>query len=351
MAESDAMRTCTFCHDAKPITEFFAKKTGSISGRCKACFGRVERKCEECHSVFFGFRKAKFCTSDCRWKSERRQNPKKPRNAWSRERVCADCGKIETVRKDNKATICLSCRGRRGVAVALPTITAKKPWAKCLHCGNIIRRNRWQLERLKGNGPYCSIACANAARRVDRICKQCGRSFTVGKGRLGENTNSSGNFCCRPCYSQWLSKPDREQVRGSRWLGIRTQVTKRTPYCVVCGQRHKLQVHHIVPYRLTADNDISNLVVLCKKHHTEAELQFRAIERTYVGSWSDLKCELASEFRIMQSTTRSRLGLSIGTPTIRRQRRPMASKPNRSLAGSQTGPVRSQLAFAFAASS
>jgi len=48
--------------------------------------------------------------------------------------------------------------------------------------------------------------------------------------------------------------------------------------CAMCGTTDGLQVHHIVPFRLTRDNTQSNLVPLCLKHHKHVETVTHDIE-------------------------------------------------------------------------
>lgn len=44
------------------------------------------------------------------------------------------------------------------------------------------------------------------------------------------------------------------------------------PFCACCGTtRKQLQVHHIVPFRLTFDNSDQNLIPLCLKCHKSIE--------------------------------------------------------------------------------
>ena len=35
-----------------------------------------------------------------------------------------------------------------------------------------------------------------------------------------------------------------------------------------------LNIHHIIPYRLTQDNSLENLIPLCRKHHKIVESYF-----------------------------------------------------------------------------
>jgi hypothetical protein len=68
--------------------------------------------------------------------------------------------------------------------------------------------------------------------------------------------------------------------RGSRWKKIRNETCRRSPFCALCGTIHRLDVHHIIPFRLTRDNRQINLVPLCKKHHKQVEGTFLHLENT-----------------------------------------------------------------------
>lgn len=39
----------------------------------------------------------------------------------------------------------------------------------------------------------------------------------------------------------------------------------------MCGTNKNIQVHHIIPFRLTFNNNINNLIPLCTKHHKKIE--------------------------------------------------------------------------------
>ena len=182
-----------------------------------------------------------------------------------RLRCCATCGKVELVRSDNQAAICQSCSNRKN-ALSRPRIGPRTGfYAPCLHCG----RDFYTYP--SADAKFCSISCLRSHTRVDRTCKACGRLFSVSRSVLSGKTNSSGNFCCRACYEKWLCKPDRKTGRGSQWHRIQRAVKAKQPFCAICGTRHRLQVHHIIPFRLTGDNDPKNLIVLCVKCHKTVE--------------------------------------------------------------------------------
>lgn len=187
--------------------------------------------------------------------------------------ICQDCGTEFTVRKDTKPSVCKKCASMRG-AMALSLKPKEKRWRSerkpCALCGKPIRASTGQT--------YCSLACRMVHKRTDRKCKTCGKIFQVRKSALQESTNASGNFCCRQCYEKWLCHTERTTGRGSQWKKTRDSAIKRQPFCALCGTFNNIQVHHIVPFRLTKDNSKNNLVSLCVKHHKIVETITHDIE-------------------------------------------------------------------------
>lgn len=72
-----------------------------------------------------------------------------------------------------------------------------------------------------------------------------------------------------PKHFAW--KGGKVQYRGAHWRSIRSAILRRDDYtCQICLERFDrlfLDVHHIVPYRLTQDNRPENLITLCKPCH------------------------------------------------------------------------------------
>jgi len=186
---------------------------------------------------------------------------KPERRKGKRERACIDCGRVDWVRSDNKAERCVPCSARVNGAKGLKFIKARAEVRKrhCETCGKMHR-----------NAKFCSVACKNAsAVREQRCCKYCGSEFSVLASVL--RSNASGNFCTRACYEKWLCRTGRTRGRGSQWRKARSETIRKAPFCAMCGTRHNLQVHHIIPFRLTQDNSQGNLVPLCVTHHRMVE--------------------------------------------------------------------------------
>lgn len=69
------------------------------------------------------------------------------------------------------------------------------------------------------------------------------------------------------------------RYRGEDWYAQRHATIKRDNYtCQICGvtideleSSQYMHVHHIVPYRLTQDNSLDNLITLCASCHNKEE--------------------------------------------------------------------------------
>lgn len=188
--------------------------------------------------------------------------------AYERNRACMNCGKVDVVRKDNKSTQCKSCASSAAGIVTALKRKAEAIRNPCLHCSKPVKT---------AQARFCSVKCKSDASRITRTCKHCSSEFSVLKSAL--KSNASGNFCSRPCYEKYLCNGDRITGRGSQWARIRSDILSAFPFCAVCGTTRNLQVHHIVPFRLTHDNSKENLVPLCVKHHRWVETMFVETER------------------------------------------------------------------------
>ena len=186
----------------------------------------------------------------------------------ARVRICDCCGKTESIRKDNRSTTCLSCSCRRNGEKGWEVLRSRTPVATCSNCGKQFKRSKSTMQTAE---KYCSLDCRRSHKKVTRECLACGQSFLVTRSVLSGRTNSSGNFCCRNCYASWLCKPDRVSGRGSQWEKARRETLAKQPFCAFCGTFKFLQVHHIVPFRLTQDNSRRNLIPLCRKCHKQVE--------------------------------------------------------------------------------
>lgn len=194
------------------------------------------------------------------------------RNAWSRERTCIHCGKVDTVRKDNLAEVCQSCAARANRTTATGDESFKQVTAVCPHCEKPFNTTRSNLSKRK----HCSIDCVKAAAAVDRVCQHCGIKFKTQRGRISGKTNSAANYCTLWCYHDSMAIPGRTNGRGSRWIKLRRELIAECGKCASCGATEKLSVHHMIPWRLTHDNRPENLVVLCRPCHSREDRLWEA---------------------------------------------------------------------------
>lgn len=172
--------------------------------------------------------------------------------------LCAcDCGRQKEIRLDALRSGKTTCCGCQTAGVRIP----------CKNCGK-------QMLACNKN-TFCSKKCRFEAKHTERTCLKCGKNFKVRFSAVSEKTNASGNYCSRGCYNDSMVKDphgdSHSMPRGSRWNKIRKETLRRLPFCVLCGRKSALQVHHIIPYRLTKDNDASNLVTVCRTHHYQVE--------------------------------------------------------------------------------
>ena len=210
---------------------------------------------------------------------------------WTKEVSCKTCGEKRFVRKDSFPEYCKPCSVFQ---------TAQKlkgqTWAKtkkCFGCNDTIPK------RVPHN--YCSTECKMKHKRIERTCKKCSSVFFVRKSALSGKTNASGNFCSRNCYNNYLCKDEKVTGRGSRWKQIRLETIKKSPFCAVCGTNKNLQVHHIIPYRITKNNDQENLIPLCTRHHKNIEMMFLETEKYPI---EDNELFWKNVLRTSQQTTR-----------------------------------------------
>lgn len=221
-----------------------------------------------------------------------------------RVRACRECGRTDSVRRDNLSDRCKSCASRESGAKGLATIRARRMFATCIHCG--LRYPISSSVARLARPSYCSRECRSQAVRVARICRACGDGFKVLRSALSGRTNTSGNFCCRRCYEQHLCRTERVSGRGSRWRVHRQEAIRRAPFCALCGRLRNLEVHHIIPFRLTHDNTQANLIPLCKSCHKRTENIFLEVEPT-APDWKLAKLALRSSLKERQVVTLMKL--------------------------------------------
>ena len=75
------MKTCLYCGQEKPLSEFYTDRRGMRSARCRRCHGLEHRICVICGTSFVGKPGTKACSAGC-------HSAFRPRTF----RICAQCG-------------------------------------------------------------------------------------------------------------------------------------------------------------------------------------------------------------------------------------------------------------------
>ena len=155
---------------------------------------------------------------------------------------------------------------------------------ECTQCGEKFLRFASGV----GKKNFCSKDCQRAFEsetKQEHTCEYCGRPFMVRKKAL-EHTNASGRFCSTECY--WDSMK-REQAVYTGFRAAKKRYFGNKQFCAICGTTKKIQIHHIIPNRLTRDQRKENLIPLCPLHHNRVE---RMTARLHVLFKDDYETEL-----------------------------------------------------------
>ena len=71
----------------------------------------------------------------------------------------------------------------------------------------------------------------------------------------------------------WNYIDGKQNYYGSDWKKVRVEVLKRdNNQCQLCGKfEGRLEIHHKIPFVITKDNSLNNLITLCAKCHRFVE--------------------------------------------------------------------------------
>jgi hypothetical protein len=98
----------------------------------------------------------------------------------------------------------------------------------------------------------------------------------------GKDTWNKGKHYLQICgENHWNWKGgvsiDHQRINTLEWNKTRKQIYKRDNWtCQICGLKNPrpLQCHHIIPYRVSQDDSIENLITLCCSCHTKEEHKY-----------------------------------------------------------------------------
>lgn len=109
-------------------------------------------------------------------------------------------------------------------------------------------------------------------------CTVCGKDVLATPYRIEHTQNI---FCSRECYREYFHNYV-EGEKNAHWKGghsryradferVKRKYFSKKQFCALCGTTKRINIHHIIPYRLTQDNSIDNLIPLCASHHKKVE--------------------------------------------------------------------------------
>jgi len=218
--------------------------------------------------------KNQYCDNSCKNKHQKVISTGKdnPNYKNSLIKICSYCGKeYKHYSKDRK--FC-SCRCR--------DLHRKKEFI-CDNCGLKFLDTPSKHDGLKGS--FCSIKCYSESCNLKLICNNCNKEF------ITKNHLRNKKYCSLNCFykhkkitnkgkgnPRWLG--GISQYRGNDWKEQRLKAFERDEgACQICGSQERIAVHHIIPYRISKDNRLKNLICLCSKHHGKEENYYRQFKK------------------------------------------------------------------------
>jgi 5-methylcytosine-specific restriction endonuclease McrA len=137
----------------------------------------------------------------------------------------------------------------------------------------------------KNTAKYCSKECADIHRhdttrmdKVEKHCLKCGAVFYERKCH-----SSRRKYCSYECANQVFSEfwyqmsqgDDRHFYTRTFWKKLRSLILERDEHkCQKCGNKEKLNVHHIQEKRNNGTEDFDNLIVLCSSCHRKTHRHY-----------------------------------------------------------------------------
>lgn len=135
----------------------------------------------------------------------------------------------------------------------------------CNYCNKEFKTHPSQI-KYRG-GKFCSRACYDASRRIQKICAVCGKSYSFGrKHRSNKNSKYCSSFCQHIGFRGEHYKENRSTY-PTEFKKIRLEIIKlQNGKCLICGKNADC-VHHINYDK--QDSCSLNLVLLCRSCHTK----------------------------------------------------------------------------------
>ena len=171
----------------------------------------------------------------------------------------------------------------------------------CDYCGKTFMRYAGNVKSTT-KLHFCNRECKTNYYKADvesRTCQHCGKEFKVYSSIL-RDSNASGNYCSRECY--WESMK-REEVVYKGFSEAKRKYFSKKQVCAVCGTTKNIQIHHIIPNRLTRDSRKKNLIPLCASHHIRIEKMTAPLHESFKDNYEEELALLNAVLRPRQAVT------------------------------------------------
>jgi len=148
----------------------------------------------------------------------------------------------------------------------------------CIQCGKEFEK------KVYGKGrefKFCGMNCywqnkkGKKIEHLKDIQFKKGHKLNLGKKRPDVTLRNLVNNPMKNTVSQEKSS-DTHKVHG-RWVGRSKAFRYKKEICEVCKSQSNLEVHHIDKNR--ENNELTNLLVLCKKCHQKIHNRLNELER------------------------------------------------------------------------
>jgi 5-methylcytosine-specific restriction endonuclease McrA len=153
----------------------------------------------------------------------------------------------------------------------------------CAYCGTQFYVSPVALKRNKTPKYYCSRSCLLAAMKQTKpihSCAYCGG--TIRRAPSGIRTAQTNAYCSAKCRGKHQRGAAHTRWRGGTytWRGPhwrKQSLAARTRDAFTCQRCGAVGVyvaaHHIIPYRISHDSSLDNLITLCRVCHTKTEVE------------------------------------------------------------------------------
>jgi hypothetical protein len=138
------------------------------------------------------------------------------------------------------------------------------------HRKALIKSN---IGRIKSDEEKRKIGLGNSIALKGRVPKS---AFKKGHKTWNKGIQNSGfKKGNKPWnYINGESRKSGKTRYGDDWEDIRNLIYYRDSYkCQICGIKGKHHVHHKIPFRISFDNSLNNLITLCPKCHIKEEMK------------------------------------------------------------------------------